>query len=100
VAEIEILRRELSMRLNVRIEPGRADNGAAFKKQLCCEVLRRRGLTRPEIGRVMMLTRRGVDNSLRIVSSRLRSPAFAEYVDNLSTTPDEYFMNAVLARWS
>jgi len=97
--EIEGLRREMAARLGITIAPGRAVDSQAFKRSLGCELLRRRGLTRPEIGAVLQLTRRGVDNGLRIVSSRLRSRAFASYVDELSIDPQEYYFQMVLGDW-
>jgi hypothetical protein len=99
--ETEALRREMADRFRLTVEHGRLPEPMAFRRALACEMLKRRGLTRPEIGEVLCLTRRGVDQNLHIISSRMRSGSglFKRYIDNLAVDPAEHYLNAALGRW-
>lgn len=95
--EIDILRREMSERFRLTVEHGRAPESQAFKRAVACEVLRRRGLRRADIGSVLFLSKRGVDFNLSIVSSRARTaPAFRDYLDEVSTDPMDHWIDAVM----
>jgi hypothetical protein len=98
--DLETLRSEMAMKLGIRLEPGRAPEAQAFRRAVASEILRRRGLTRPEIGSVLFLSRRGLDFNLSVVSSRARTaPAFREFLDNVSSDPAEHWLAAALGRF-
>ena len=88
------LRQELSLRLGVpetRLVGKLLDNGASFKRAIGAELLSRRGLTRPEIARVLDLSRRGVDEALAHVRERMESRAFKQYLSSLETRLEDYY---------
>jgi hypothetical protein len=98
----ERLRAEIASKLGVSVERLIERNGVtgSFKRAVGAELLRRQGLTRPAIGAIVGLTKRGVDEALRQVNERMQGRAFREYLGTLEQQIGlDWWVSIVLGDW-